>query len=284
MHRFIPLMLLMNIVANAGIHQVTFGEDLDDEPAWSPDGTRIVFQRIALDLGWIVDIYMKNINSSGHATRITFDLYTDAGACWSPDGNKIAFSATRNGAYGTWIRDIQTLEEIYFSDGTYPSWSLAGNFVAITKGSSSTWNIWKKNVNTGVETQLTFETGQNALPDVSNDGSKIVFEHGDVNPGIWVVSSEGGTITQLPVSGYRPRWSPDGNKICFDAGPLSADFIYIYDLTTGQLTNTYIEGMNTDWSPLGDKIAYKYNGNIYYFDYPLILEPTTLGRIKARYR
>ena len=284
MYRLVLLLLLVHLAAISGIHQVTYGENLDDEPAWSPDGQKIVFVREIISTGYI-DIYMKNINISGPATRITNDLNLDYGPCWLPDGTKIAYSSTRNGIYGTWIKDIETMEETYLSDGVYPCWSLEGDFIALNKGSGSEWNVWKRYVNSGIEIQLTFETGQNTKPDVSNDGTKIAFEHGDVNPGIWVVSSEGGTITQLPVSGYRPRWSPDGNKICFHAGSFTSGiYIYIYDIPTGQLTNTHVEGMFPDWSVQGDKIAFKHIGDIYYMDYPLILEPTSLGRIKARYR
>jgi len=59
----------------------------DQQPAWSPDGTRIAFSR------WC-DIYVMNADGSGQ-TNLTNDLPTyDGGPAWSPDGSKIAFGSS----------------------------------------------------------------------------------------------------------------------------------------------------------------------------------------------
>lgn len=70
-------------------------------PAWSPDGTRIVFMS-NVSGNW--DLYVINADG-GSPQRLTDDLSDDGLPTFSPDGSKIAFVAKRNGVWSIWQMD-----------------------------------------------------------------------------------------------------------------------------------------------------------------------------------
>jgi Tol biopolymer transport system component len=79
-----------------GAHQVTTDPQsvasLDHEPAWSPDGSKIVFVR-----GSPADLYVMNADGTGGSTNLTASFATGANdPSWSPLGDKIAFSTGGN--------------------------------------------------------------------------------------------------------------------------------------------------------------------------------------------
>src|SRR3954451_14798933 len=77
----------------SGATQITPGTASDDDPAWSPDGTKIAFSSNRDGNG---EIYTMNPDGSG-ATRITTNAAADVQPTWSPDGTQIAFISDRSG-------------------------------------------------------------------------------------------------------------------------------------------------------------------------------------------
>lgn len=69
----------------------------DDSPAWSPDGSRIVFRRQPSSGGPGTtagpgDLYIVNVDGTGE-TRLTSDPADEGQPAWSPDGQTIAYVA-----------------------------------------------------------------------------------------------------------------------------------------------------------------------------------------------
>lgn len=76
----------------SGLERVTAEAGYDLEPAWSPDGRRIVFVRSPRTPGTAeADLVAVDANG-GHETRLTSGPATDADPAWSPDGQRLAFT------------------------------------------------------------------------------------------------------------------------------------------------------------------------------------------------
>lgn len=116
----------------------------DHSPAWSPDGSRIVF---VSDRSGSEDLYLMNTDGSG-VRALTFDTGDDwlsgtarpmgAGfeySPWSPDGSRIAF--VREGGVGSGIYviglDGSGSRRLTSGPAAFNGWSPAGERIAFTQ-------------------------------------------------------------------------------------------------------------------------------------------------------
>jgi len=92
-------------------------------PRFSPDGKKIVFQRLS---GYNVDIWVKNL-VDGSVTRLTTDLAYDGQPSWSPDGSKIAFMSDRSGKAQIWTMSANGGNQVRITNTATaekdPAWS-----------------------------------------------------------------------------------------------------------------------------------------------------------------
>lgn len=86
-------------IASGALTQLTHGDYDDDEPAWSPDGTRIAFvsnRTPEPDLSYDTDIWVVSADPAAApaAPRLVSDTEgPDASPAWSPDGRSIAHTS-----------------------------------------------------------------------------------------------------------------------------------------------------------------------------------------------
>ena len=71
--------------------RVTNDAAVDTEPAWSPDGTRLVFSSDRAVNG-NMDLYVRDLKT-GQDRRLTTSTEAEMGGTWSPDGKWIAFTS-----------------------------------------------------------------------------------------------------------------------------------------------------------------------------------------------
>lgn len=193
--------------------------DIEHDPEWSRDGSRLSFTRTTNDRAGVASIWIADADGSGLRRLVVDpisppDSYNDQwGATWSPDGASIAFHRT-----------IGTTEEglaVINADGTGLRWILQD----INVGRPS-WSV-------------------NGLIAFSNGGS------------IWTIRPDGSGLTRVTTSGRAvvPRWSRDGRRLAFveDVGTANAT---AYDIVTmradGSDRRTIATGGNNidpSWSP-----------------------------------
>jgi dipeptidyl aminopeptidase/acylaminoacyl peptidase len=87
-------------VAAKSLTQISSGDFDDDEPAWSPDGTRIAFtsnrSQPDPDRTYNTDIWIvaaADKDKGAHPTQVATNPGEDHDAAWSPDGKWIAYSS-----------------------------------------------------------------------------------------------------------------------------------------------------------------------------------------------
>ena len=214
----------------------------DWNPVWSPDGTRLAFDRRG-DPQAQGDIYVIAPDGSG-LKRLTSGAFNDIEPAWSPDGSRIVFQ--RDGS----------IHVVNASDGSglqaltgsgcdfYPTWSPDGSRIAFASCRSGTNAIYVINADGSGVKQLTSDTASNYFPRWSPDGTRIAFEHGPCC-GVYVINPDGTGLAQLSLHGRTPSWSPDNRALVFEwygIHIVNADGTGIHPLGVG---------FDPAWSPLG---------------------------------
>jgi dipeptidyl aminopeptidase/acylaminoacyl peptidase len=235
----------------------------DDNPVWSPDGTRVAFTTYR---NGDEDIYSMAPDGSDQK-ELTFSQSYDSDPTWSPDGKAIAFISFRADGSGIYVMNADGSDQHLLAavNGypSHPSWSPDGRSIAFHNFSydyssgTDRSGIW---VLTGQDLHP-LTTGPDDNPAWSPDGTKLAFDSTRAEAGntdIYVMNADGTGITRLTTDiapDTHPVWSPDGNWIAFVSGRASkispqifvmrADGSDVRQLTTG-------DG-NTDpsWQPLG---------------------------------
>jgi Tol biopolymer transport system component len=206
---------------------------------WSPDGTKIVFDREGAGKGiWVV-------NADGSIPTKLID--NGSVPSWSPDGTKIAFSRSDPGtmvplgpaesATGSSIfvmnadgTDVQRLTQSGSSD-YLSDWSPDGTQIAYTHASAQGGGIFVINADGSDPHQILAPGNEIFAFDWSPDGTTIAVAVNGTKRGapggILLVPADGsGQPTMLPGSEAtypryvsNPAWSPDGQWIAYTAGP-----------------------------------------------------------------
>lgn len=126
------------------------------------------------------------------------------------------------------------------------------------------FEIFELNLASGLVTQLTDKLGVLIAPEISPDGSSIVFTRGDAKGAsqIWVMERSGANPHQIHAQGWDPTWSPDGSQILFASNVEGANQLFVMDrngANARRVTDFDSLRGRSDWSPDGAWMI-TYNG------------------------
>jgi Tol biopolymer transport system component len=203
------------------------------DPAWSPNGIKIAFDRMD---GTNQEIYVMNADGTA-PVNISNNPAEDHGARWSPDGSYLVFTSTRDGNLeiyrmkvdGTDVRRLTDNQD----DDLTPDWSPDGTKIVYASSSSETQaGIYVMEADGSNAVPLTANEVLNVDPCWSPDGSKIVFSstlYGGFK--IYVMNADGsGSWTQLTTGAgadRHPFWSPNGRDIIFQSDRYGNNELYL---------------------------------------------------------
>jgi Tol biopolymer transport system component/DNA-binding winged helix-turn-helix (wHTH) protein len=196
----------------------------NDTPQLSPDGRQIVYGSCPAGFGgWGGEVWRSNSDGTDSIQLTSFAGHSGTPR-WSPNGKFIAFDNRNQSQSQIYVMDADGRNQRKLTSGDYdhvvPSWSRDGRFVYFASNQTGSFEVWKHELATGQEVQVTRHGG--FAPLESYDGRTLYYSQFD-GAGIWSIPVGGGEeqrLTEAPHLGY---W---GYFAVTDAG------IYLLDTET----------------------------------------------------
>jgi TolB protein len=229
------------------------------DPAWSPDGKRLVFESDRETFGRS-QLYL--MDADGKNQRLLLGRVTSANdrfPKWSPTGSKIAFEHTVNGRSEIYLvnPDGTGLKPLDVGPGqnSDPAWSPNGKRLTFTSDRGGTKHIYVVDVTGKGLRRLTNASAPDRTPAWSPDGRLIVFERdfSSTNAKLFLMNADGTAqrrLTDITEEEFHPAWSPDGTRIVFSESHGGASQIAIVNVDGGGeriLTSNKYQNLVPEW-------------------------------------
>lgn len=228
---------------------LTFGDSLDRQPVYSPDGAWLTF---STNRAGNLDIWSHNL-ASGEERRLTDHPGADWDPFYSRDGRHLVWSSSRSGHFEIWMAEADGRNPRQVSDDGFdaenPSVTPDGEWLIYNSAHPEKSGVWKRHLESGEMVQLV--EGLTGVPEISPDGRYVlaVRQAGLGESSVEVVRIEDGAAVPFRIECMigattagsilpgRSRWTPDGQRIAFmcedDAGRPG---VFVQDFVPGEDT------------------------------------------------
>ena len=248
--------------------RLTSEDARDNEPNWTADGKRVIF-----DSGRDNTLALWRIEINGNEPeRLTSGTGDEGQPSLSGDGRWLAY-ATRDSNPDIVVLDQKTGIHETIAGATIenePAIAPGGSSLVFMSDRRGTFDLWLQPLldgrPDGTLRQLTDHPGIAAVPNFSPDGRWLAYFRvvgGQMD--IWVVPVEGGLpqrFTDHTATDIHPSFSPDGTRLAFVSDRDGVDNIWVASVAEGrrtgepwQLTRSEAAHIFPAWSPDGRQIA-----------------------------
>jgi Tol biopolymer transport system component len=190
--------------------QLTHNRTRAEEPAWSPDGTRIAYMGFTPDLS--SEIFVIDV-ATGRSTRLTTtsDGRPAGSPAWDPSGTKIAFgNGTNNSSSSVFTVDVATHAVTpLLNDAGLPAWSPDGHRIVFNRWSVA--HVTLANIDGSGVRDITHS--DSCCADWSPDGSQIAYNepYGGTG-GVYIYDVATGGKRLAAPAGFIESWL-DGHTL-----------------------------------------------------------------------
>jgi dipeptidyl aminopeptidase/acylaminoacyl peptidase len=223
--------------------------DFVADPAWSPDGRKILFARSeprpaggtpgAVPLGLFLTppngVSDEQLPLSGTPPFVDF-LHEPS---WSPRGDSAVARHMSDGTLYVFPKNGSNFTLLTNRAAFSPAWSSAGGSIAFACLSGSSVHICTVGTDGGGLRQLTNGTVVDGDPSWSPDGTMILFSRDSLTAGgLWLIRSDGSDLAQV-LTGVvtSSAWSPDGTQFLATIHDGNGSDIFRGDIATGDAVN-----------------------------------------------
>ena len=239
----------------AGSQALTADHSIALSPAWSPDGSLLLFTsyRSAGPRLWVTH------SNGGKAYLISGRPGINTSACYSPDGREIACTLSQDGNTEIYLLDARGESPRRLTHeraiDTSPCWAPTGRELAFTSDRDGTPQVYLMDRDGGNVRRLTYELNYTDSPAWSPKGDRLAFvarTGGGFD--IYVCLADGRDLRAVVTAGSNenPRWSPDGRHLVFASNRDGASALYVTDLddrSPRKLVTGGLRATSPAWSP-----------------------------------
>ncbi|MFI5371078.1 MAG: hypothetical protein ACHQ52_05925 [Candidatus Eisenbacteria bacterium] len=238
------------------VRALTHDRSIAQSPAWSPDGSLILFTSYRGGTG--PRVYVTPA-TGGNVYLVSGHPGLNTSASYSPDGREIACTLSQDGNAEIYRMDARGADprRLTTSRGidTSPTWSPTGRELAFTSDRGGNPQVYLMDREGGNTRRLTFDLTYTDSPAWSPKGDRIAFvARSSAGFDIYTCRPDG-TDLRLEVTGgsnENPHWSPDGRHLLFASSRDGPFGLYISDLDQGaprRIDTGGLVSLSPAWSP-----------------------------------
>jgi len=254
---------------------ITKDKYLDTDPAWSPDGSQLVYS--SDKGGGLLQLWIRNMKT-GRDRQLTHMTTQPQGATWSPDGRKIAFfdvnamwRESNVSVIDVASGQVAKVHDSLFAPGT-PTWSADGKTLALAMAApyskrfrEGTNQVLTMSAQGGAEKHekwyapvptLSIDSRGECGPVWSPDGTKMAAIYEGVLA-VWPVTPSGeplGPPRHVTIeSAHAPSWFGDSKRILYQG---LGNQLKSVDIETGEVKTIPLDLKYTPDIPKGHIVVH----------------------------